>query len=71
MNQIEEFTEIWLSPRCDQNCERTWSEDASNECDWCGKKPVRYILDKRYASPETKRRPRGPAFALDGENASR
>ena len=71
MSRIEELAEIWLSPRCDQNCERTWCEDPSNGCDWCGKKPVRYMLDKRHTGREAKRRPRGPAFALDGENASR
>ena len=47
------FKQIWLSPHCD-NCIKDayieWCLEPGNwpKCDWCGKGPVRYKLDKRH-----------------------
>lgn len=51
MDDLIPSREIWLSPHCQQCAhfaETTWCQDnIYDACEECGKKPIRYALDKR------------------------
>ena len=48
------YPEIYLPPHC-KDCHSDIDEDlcwvndsaAHSDCDWCGRAPVRYVIDKR------------------------
>jgi hypothetical protein len=49
-----DFDEIWLGPRCSNDCERDWCQDNvwPRGCEQCGAKPTRYVRDKRTGRGE-------------------
>ena len=40
---------IWLSPAC-RECERTWCQDDTGDCDECGAPAVKYVRADLVAS---------------------